>query len=221
MSRPTPFELVFAELADRHFADIRAEAEQRNQDLRDRGQFASLPTVQRILGEMEEPALVEEAPDAAAEYLSVLYAAFHFWADGHPLYAIDRATLEERLHRGLSGRPPPVRGACYVQLPERLVWARIDANAPHEPIDGLFVVAGPHGREFTVVAILGLRAERGGFSQITAVTAPHEFTTAHAEARHPLLAPVMEGGDRMGLKSVTSAADLLLLASLATAEPRR
>jgi hypothetical protein len=216
-----PFELVFAELAERHFGALAAEAAQRNQDLADRGQFASLPSVQRMLAEIEAPDLVERAPEAAAEYLSLLYAAYHYWSGGRPLIEIDRATLEERLNVGLSVRRPTIRQACYVQFPERLVWAQIEPNAPHEPLDGMFIVAGPQGREFTVVAILGLRAERGGFSQITAVATPEEFAAAAAEARHPPFAPVLDGGERMGFKSVTSAAELLLLASLATAETGR
>lgn len=221
MRRRTPFELVFAELAEQHFPALAAEAAGRNQDLTDRGQFASLPSVQRMLAEIEAPDLVERAPEAAAEYLSLLYAAYHYWAAGRPLIEIDRAALEERLNVGPTGRRPTVRQACYVQIPERLVWAQVEPSAPHEPLDGMFIVAGPQGREFTIVAILGLRVERGGFSQITAVATPEEFAAAPAEARDPPFAPVLEGGERMGFKSVTSAAELLLLASLATAESER
>lgn len=217
MSRPTPFDLVFADLAEAHFGDVAQEAEQRNQDVTDRAQFASLPTVQRILGAMEVPGLIEQAPEAAAEYLSVLYAAYHFWAAGKPVVALDRSSLEERL----SVSPPAVTDARYVQLPERIVWAQIAPDQPHEPIDGLFVAAGPQGREYTVVAILGLRPDRGGFSQITAVATPEEFAAAPSESRTPPFAPVLEGGDRMGFKSVTNSAELLLLAALATAETRQ
>ena len=219
MSRPTPFGLTLRELADEQFLAIRVEAEHRNQDVTDRGQFASLPTVQRLLSVMEAPELIQSSPEAAAEYLSFLYAGYRFWAAGEPVVILDRATLVERLS-DVSTRTtidaPLVSEAVYVQFPERTIWSQIEADAPHEPIDGLFVVAGPQAREFTVVAVLGLREDRGGFSQITAVATPAEFVAARREARPDPFAPALEGGERMGFKSVTRPAELLLLASLAT-----
>lgn len=216
MTRITPFDLAFADLADR-FEEVRTEAERQQRDTADRGQFASIPAVQRIVDDVAAAELVEEAPEAADEYLTLLYAAYRYWATGRPTVSLTRETLEKLLTAGTSHRPVAVpEDACYLQLPERVVWAQIGPDQPHEPMDGLFVVAGPAGRERTVVAVLGLRPERGGFSQITVIATPEDLAAAPDEARRPPFAPVLAGGERMGLKSVTSPAELLLLAALAT-----
>lgn len=221
MTRLTPFDLAFADLADR-FEEVRADAERQQRDPADRGQFASLPAVQRIVDEVAAAELVEAAPAAADEYLTLLYAAYHYWAAGRPTLRLTREALGD----ALSVRPPAPPtdlpdAAIYVQLPERLVWAQIGPEQPHEPMDGFFVVAGSGGRECTVVAVLGLRSGRGGFSQVAVIATPEELAAAPGEARDPPFAPVLEGGDRMGLKSVTSPAELLWLAMLATTRAAR
>lgn len=218
MSRLTPFEYVFAELAEERFGEVQKEAEQQLKDTADRTQFASLPSVQRILADLERPELIDAAPEAAAEYLNVVYAAYRYWEAGRPLISLDRETLQAAVASPAPSTIPEIpAGACYVQLPERLVWAQIAPEEPHEPVDGLFVASGPDGREITVVAVLGFRPARGGFSQVTAVAMPHEFAAALSEARTPPFAPVLDGGDRAGFKSIVNAAELLLLTQLALA----
>jgi hypothetical protein len=105
-------------------------------------------------------------------------------------------------------------GACYIQLPEQWFWAQIEPEQPHEPIDGLFVVEGAHRREFLILVVLGLRADRPGFSQVSLTVRPEDFSLVAEEARTPPFAPVLDGGDTAGLKSLVSEADVLLLAQL-------
>jgi hypothetical protein len=115
-------------------------------------------------------------------------------------------------------RPTVPHGACYLQLPERIFWARIADTAAPEPLDGVFLVAGPAGAELTVLAVLGLRPDRDGFSQLVVTAPAADFSHAREAARRPLFAPVLDGGDRAGLRSLVSEAELLYLAHLALAE---
>jgi hypothetical protein len=64
------------------------------------------------------------------------------------------------------------------------------------------------------VAVLGLREDRDGFSQIS-VTATSADVAAAAPSRQPALGPAMPGGDVAGFHSVTSVAEMLLLVRLA------
>ena len=77
------------------------------------------------------------------------------------------------------------------------------------------------GRELLVLAVLGLRPEREGFSQIAVAAPPEEVAGAARLARRPPFAPVLEGGERAGMKSLVSEAELLHLAHLALAQVAR
>jgi hypothetical protein len=105
--------------------------------------------------------------------------------------------------------------ACYVQLPANWWWGQRDADAPHEPLDGVFVVTAPRGDEITLLAVLGLRAERGGFTQVTVHAQPADFAAARTAQRDPPFAPLMEGGASGGVLSVATPAELLTLVQLA------
>ena len=166
-----------------------------------------------------------------AEYETLLYAVYRFWSTGRHSLALGREALEHALapdDRGHPGPAPDVRAtpdvphrACYLQLPERLFWARISDTAAPEPLDGLFLAAGPGDREITVLAVLGLRPERGGFSQIALTVPPEDLAQAKDFVRRPRFAPVLEGGERAGVKSLVSEAELLHLAHLALAQVAR
>lgn len=217
MSRLDPFAYALAEVAEQRFPAIRDEAAAADKQTADRSQFASLSTVQQMLLDVEAPQLVEEHPEAAEEYLNTLYAAYRYWDTGQHTVALDRAALEAALKAELENPPTVPHGACYLQLPERWCWAQVAADEPHEPLDGLFLVAAPAHREITVLAVLGLRADRPGFSEVTAVALPRDFAAAQAEARTPPFAPVIEGGDAAGLRSLVSMGELLHLAHVALA----
>ena len=215
MSRIDPFAFALAELAEQRFPTIREESLAAGKDTADRAQFASLPSVQRLLLDVEAPQLVEEHPEAAEEYLNTLYTAYRYWDAGQRPVSVSRGALEAALEAELEDPPSVPHGACYLQLPEHWCWAQVAPDEPHEPLDGLFVVAAPEHREITVLAVLGLRADRPGFSEITVVAVPRDFAAARAEARTPPLAPVVDGGDAAGLKSVVSTGELLHLAHVA------
>lgn len=219
MTRPDPFTHAFGDLAASRFPEIRDEAEAEHRDTADRPQFASLRAVQHVLGDVESPELLEEHPEAGAEYLNALYVAFRFWSAGCHVLPVPRALLEGAMQRRTPpGIPEIPHGACYLQLPERWFWGQIDPAQPHEPLDGCFVAAGGVGREILVLAVLGLREDRPGFSQVTVSAQPDDLPAAHEGARTPPFASTLDGGDAAGLHSITTAAELLHLVHLALHE---
>jgi len=215
MSRPTPFDLVFGGLEDR-FATLTEAAAAAGRDPREWTDFAALPEVQRLLAEMETPGLVERNPDAADEYLAALYVGYRFHVAGGRPVVLTRERLAPWLDRLPPATAPAIPGgACYLQLPEGWIWAQADPGQPHEPLDGLFLVAAPRGDAVTVLAVLGLREARGGFTQVSLRARFTDFAAARAVGRHPPFAPLMEGGAMAGFRSVATAGELLSLAHLA------
>jgi hypothetical protein len=180
--------------------------------------FAATPEVQRLLERVQSPDLVAQRPDAAAAYLALLYAGYRHWEAGARVAAPARASLEAALQSPAPARPPEIPGgACYLALPTPWCWARAGDSGPYEPLDGCFLAADARGAEITVVAILGLRAERGGFTQIALHVPPGDFVAAAGVRRDPPFAPLMEGGAAAGFRSVATAGELLDLVSLALA----
>jgi hypothetical protein len=215
MTRVTPFDLVFAPIADRLTA-LTAAAAAVGRNPGERREFALVPETQRLLADLEMPDVVERHPEAAEEYLTLLHAAYAFDAAGRRMVTTTRAQLEPWLARPAPAAAPRIPGAaCYVQLPTPWFWARRDDTGPHEPLDGMFAVASARADEVTVLAILGLRPERGGFTQVTVRARPADFAAARAVRREPPFAPLMEGGQTAGFRSVASGGELLTLLHLA------
>lgn len=216
MSRLDPFDFAFGALGAERFPEVRREAATRPEGAHDRARFAALPTVQRILATVEAPELIERHPEAAEQYVTALYVAYRFWQAGRVTVGFGPDALDAALAAGDRAALPAVPGgAVYVRLPQRWFWARIAPEAPAEPLDGFYVVASAEGREVTVLAVLGLRADRAGFSQIAVTATPEEVVGAGRAARRPPFASVLEGGARAGVRSLVTADELLHLAQLA------
>jgi hypothetical protein len=213
MSRLHPFDHAFAGLAETQFDAISEEAAGQHRDVRDQVQFAALPTVQRALQSIEDSTFLEAQPAAAAEYVAALHAAFVYWFDNQTTLSPTTAAIDATLNSPKLWSAAPSRGdATYVQLPERLFWAQIDGDSPHEPIDGVFVNANESTRELAVLVVLGLRPDRPGFSQL-AVTGPFEdLERLAADLRRPWFAPTIDGGAEAGVRSVTTGGEVLALA---------
>ncbi len=217
MSRLTPFDHAFADLADRRFPEIREEAQAAAKDVSDPAQFATLPSAARLLGELESPDPLEREPEATEAYLAALHIAYRFWEAGRPVLALDRCALDTALESAPPSAPAIPHGTCYVRFPERWFWAQVDPDRPHEPLDGLYLTTTNGGRELTVFAVLGLRADRPGFSQLVASAPLRDLHAARAEARTPPFAPVVEGGVAASLRSIVTTGELLYLAEVALA----
>jgi hypothetical protein len=218
VTRLNPYELTFGGAMETRFPSLQQEARLARKDATDPAQFASLSTVQRILTDIESPSLLNEHPAAAAEYLTLLYSGFRFWEAGKSVLQVDREDWSEPAPLAGSGLPEIPSGACYLQFPERWFWAQIAETAPHEPLDGIFLARSTDGRQLILVAVLGLRVERAGFSQVSLTVGSDDAEEALAVAGAPLFPPLMDGGSEAGFRSLGSAADLLVLAHLALAQ---
>lgn len=214
MTRADPFDLVFRDLLTELDA-LPAAAARAGKDPRDRAAFARVPEVLRLV-ERIAPTADAAGPAAMHEYAALLYAAFRFREAGERVLVVSRARLEPALSVLTPAEPPRIPGkACYLQLPPAWFWARATDDGAHEPLDGCFVIEGSRGDEITIVAVLGLRRERGGFTQVTLHVAPGDFAAARALRRDPPFAPLMEGGAAAGFRSLATPAELLTLVHLA------
>ena len=213
MTRLHPFSYVFSDLGEARFHDIRDEALAGDIDI---ATMAGLNSTQRLLEDLGSQAIVEQDPRRASEYLATLFVAYRFWSAGQHTLTVDRITLANCI----VGDPPIVgptvpHGACYIEFPTQWFWATIEEGSPHEPLEGMFVVTTKADSELTIVAVLGLRPDRDGFSQITLSASAADVLASASALRDPPFAPVMDGGAEAGFLSVTSEGELLHLTHLA------
>ncbi len=208
MTRPHPFDLVFGPVTDEWFPAIASEIGAG--DARDLGRFGKLAAVETIMARMQ----AEPAAEQGDEYLRLLYAVYAFWRDGRH----DLATTPDE---SSADSDPSITSAVYCALPHHRYWAQPVPDGPHEPIDGFFVVPGPRDRdEWLVLSVLGLRPDREGFSQVSALVSTADFRAARSSREKPF-APAMPGGSAAGFSSVTSVAEMLHLARLALVSGQR
>lgn len=212
--RPLPWTDLVEAVGGKRFDDIREAVAAGRVDAASRDAFVLVGPAGALLKDL----MPAEAPaQAVIEYGALLHMLFLHHEAGHPVRALDRAALEAALaDPGALRGPPAAPGIRYVQLPERAVWAAANTGEPHEPLDGCYVLHTASA--VSVLAILGFRPERGG------------FTTVEASANLPLRAPgprpdgsapfatVLPAGERMGFRSVVSPDELVALALLALAK---
>jgi hypothetical protein len=214
MSRLHPFDLVFGGTSDSWFDPVRSEAEREGRDPADPATFAAMQSVQEILRQLAGADTGTAEPAQMGEYVALLFAAFAYWANGSQTVDVDRTRLDAAIAAEPKDGPIPGNHPCYVRLPERWAWGQVTEGAPHEPLDGFFI-ARAHRGDWCVVAVLGLRADRAGFSQVAVTASPDDVARAPGQVRQPPFAPLMEGGSRAGFHSIASMAELLMLAHLA------
>ncbi len=210
--RPLPWTALVEALGADSFEAMRAALAKAATDAADRDAFLLDGAVGRALRDL----VPADAPaDAVTEYGALLHALYLHWDAGSP-----GRSLERDAAAALLSAPPariedvPAPRAVYVQLPERLVWAAPAPGAPHEPMDGLFLLRAP-GR-CRVLAVLGFRPDRQGFTTVAADTPLPPRLAPRPDGSRPF-ATVLPGGERMGLFSVTSPSELAVLALLALA----
>lgn len=159
----------------------------------------------------------------------LVYHAFLHWSAGKTGHALDRDLARELAApkgdagpQGLrdAGRVGPVPGpAGWVGLPSTLFWARLEAAAIPEPING-FLWAAPPG-ELQVLYVTGMRPDRAGFGTLDARAAfgPDGFGE-HFEPRPDgaeAFANILPGGELDGLLSIVTRGEALTLAARALA----
>jgi hypothetical protein len=217
-ARLTPYELILESLERDEFPAIRAEGEQRGVDVHRRDQFLLLGHAGAALDEM----VAENAdPESLDEYGELLYQGFEFWSYGRRLYSIDGPIAmlltepEYDLSDWIFAAPP----ACYLQFPYQKLWARVSAEAPYEPLDGMFVVAAnteeraDSGVHLRVQMVLGLRPDRPGVSLVSyrddldpAKVAARASRPWRAEG--PAYSNAIPGGERMGYRTLATTSEL-------------
>ena len=205
-ARATPFDLVFGSLAAERYPTHQAGIEAAGADPRDRDAFLMVREVIQLVRELRpDEGLGEDIGQLAA----LLHHAYLFWAAGTPSLELSATEfsglLQDAAAPAPGAEPPP---EFYVQFPEHRIWAVVVPGAAPEPLDGIFLGAGPDGN-LAVLAALGLRPDRPGLS-VAEVAGPRAGPLARADGS-PLFAPVLAGGRPAGLASITGGEELLEL----------
>ena len=208
--RVDPFTLVFGALAEERFPGLTKSLRATGRDEADRDAFVLDRAVVELLQD-----LVPEPHDAEeiSEFVATLHHAYLYWRAGRPLVSIDRGRAAALLSPDPTTiRPsdhPTDRPSTYYRFPERLVWAPLTPDAPHEPLDGFFA-RSPAAGVLDVLGIFGVHPGRPGFGVAgTTGTRPRSLTRADGT---PSFSPVLPGGDAAGLHSLVGADELLELA---------
>ncbi len=204
VSRPTPFDLVFDPIADDRFPAIREALAGSGRDPRDRDAFlmekASVSLVRELRPE-------DGIGDGMDQLVALVHHAYLFWAGGQRVRSIDRAGLDLMLATDL---PPDLHDdalAWYLQLPERRMWAQALEDSAHEPLDGVFVHHSTGGA-LRVLGVLGVHADRNGFTVVEAIG---EHTAGVTRTGSAPFSSVLPGGEAAGLYSVAGPNELIEL----------
>ncbi len=206
--RPAPFEMLFGDLAEERFPQIRAALETAGHSAHDRDAFLLNQDVVALLRELRP----EEGMGEAIDHLvGLVHHAYLMWEAGRWTFRLAR----DRAMALLRGDPLPDGSdsaplAYYLQWPYRSVWAQIASEEPHEPLDGWFLSHAPGDDSIRVLGIFGLHPERMGFS-VVEVTGARPTVLARPDGT-PLFASVLPAGDEAGLYSLVGAEELLELA---------
>lgn len=205
--RPTPYDLVFGDIAARTFPQIQAALSRAGEDPRDRDAFLMTPEAITLLRELRPEEGMGEAIDQLA---ALIHHAYLFWAGGCNAITVQGQDLEALL----AGSPPiadenPEPGAYYFQVPERRVWAEAVHGSAPEPLDGCFVSNFPEGTSLRVLGVFGVRPDRLGFT-VVEVTGARPIGLTRSDGTD-LFSPTLPGGAAAGLYSLASGEELLEL----------
>lgn len=232
--RPTPWALIFDApfFQEEHFPRIAQEEDAREEEGRvvDPATMLALPAGRALLeailpDDVRGPAAAPGRSASAASafvvdrYAALLFVAYRFWRGGGKEHAFDEATVRPLLEAGSAPADWSLAGVPetgYVVLPRNLVWSRVEDAAPAEPLDGFFWVRSEGATpQLAVVAALGVRAERGGFSVLDAAAPlPPE---GHFAADAPPAGEFdnfLPGGELQKLFGVRTSEALMRLATL-------
>lgn len=202
MNRPTPFEIVFGELADERFPSLKASLASAGIDPYDRDAFV----LDRAVTEFLRDLVPEDAPtESLHEFIAVLQHSYLYWDAGRRNVESTETTAPTRA----PAAPHAPSAAIYIQLPSHLYWGQLEPDEPHEPLDGFFIHQWKDG--IRALAIFGLHPERPGISVSEVIGASPAPLTPRDDGSLPY-APLMEGGRAAGLRSVADNEELLALA---------
>jgi hypothetical protein len=223
--RPTPYDLIFATpgFDESRFEDVREEAELRG--AASAAELLLLPAAGALLRELQPEA---DGPGDGRERLAgagaLLFHAYRYWRHGRCVH-----TLSDRAVRALLGRTEPAgpwtfRAPCpagYIQLPRNLLWARVEADAAPEPVDGFFWSwpgsdEGARTPRLDLLFCLGVRRGRPGVSladiALDAAADAGQWADVEARPGGTDFENVLPGGELQGYHAMTTQAEALKLA---------
>ncbi|HET8625323.1 MAG TPA: hypothetical protein VFM14_17320 [Gemmatimonadales bacterium] len=206
MTRPTPFDVAFAELAEARFPAIRDALTAAATDPSDRDSFLLNRDVVTLVRELRPD---EGAGEDIRQLAALVHQVYLFWASGQQVVSLGPADTDRMLGFADDPSVSPMVSPFYGQVAERRVWAEPVPGAPHEPLDGCFVHPAPAASELRVLGVFGLHPDRPGFTVVEAEGA----RIAHLERSDgsTLFAPLLPGGAAAGLHSLAGAEELLEL----------
>ena len=206
-ARALPWTELVSAIGEERFAEVRAALTKAGTDDLSGDAFILNGTVANLLRDL----MPADAPaDAITAYGALLHMLHVCWARDWPVVKIDAEALRRALASPIPHSPFPIPVVCYVQLPEKLVWAEPAEGEPHEPLDGIFLIAA--GTRADALAVLDFRAARDGFTTMEgAITLPSPPPPPRANGA-PAFSTTLPGGDLAELISVVDAHELCAIA---------
>lgn len=210
--RPLPWTALVQALGEKRFEEIREALAGAKIDALERDAFLLNGTVGQLLRDL----VPEDAPaESVNGYGALLHMLYILWERDWPVTRVSAEKLRAALDSPTPLTLHPTPFLSYIQLPERLVWAEPERGAPHEPVDGFFVVAA--STSVRVLAVLGFRAEREGFTTIEGgLELPAPAPGLRPDGT-PAFTSLIPGGLRAKLFSVADPHESAALALLALA----
>lgn len=207
-TRLTPFDVAFGTGAGERFGRMRESLAATGRDPHDLDAFMLDREVVTYLRELVPE---EGVGEAIEQHIALLHHAYLFWAEGAWIVRPGRERTR-RLLTEPSAEPTPAPAglprAAYFQFPERLIWAPLAPDEPHQPLDGIFLRPWP-AEGYFLLAIFGLHPGQEGFAVVD-VDGYREPNLARADGA-ALFAPVLPGGAEAGLFSIVGGEELLEL----------
>lgn len=208
MSRPTPFDLVFGDVASERFPPVREGIAAAGRDLTSRDEFLLVREVAELMREIRPDEGLGEAVEALVAFV---HTAFLYWHHGERLVEVGRDVLGQAIAVGTGPgtSDPPNTPTSYMQLPPLVVWGVPIAGSPPEPLDGWFL--SRPGGVLTLLAVFGLRPGREAMTTVE-IAGPRPPASLARLDGTPLFAPRVTGGAAAHLYSVEGEEELLELA---------
>lgn len=204
--RLTPYDLVFAPMAQERFPPIRAALAATGRDVLDRDAFLLTAEAAELVHDLRPDEGLGEDIDRLA---ALVHHVFVFWDAGSELVTVDRTAMDRLLEPEPAASALPAAAAPYVQIPERLIWARPLEDEAFEPLDGWFAHLAARG-QLRALAVFGLHPDRMAFTVVEAAGA-RPVRLARPDGS-PLFAPTLSGGEAARLRSILGTEELLELA---------
>ncbi len=203
---PTPFDLVFEEIAEEKFPPIQQALGASSRRFDRDALLLQRPVVELLHDLRPEGGL----GPGMSELVALVHLAFLYWSFGKRDVRCGQVGLGEAVAIASRESAPPNRPeiAYYLELPPRRIWGSPTGGDVFEPLDGCFLARS--GDHLITVAVFGVQPQRDGFT-VVEVAGPRPVSPSRADGT-PLFAPVLEGGGQAGLFSVTGMEELHELA---------